>query len=181
MVVYARCNGPFAQILARARLGGTRMGNGSVCASIMASVWQAGQRARQSARVRPMKLAPRTAGRAGWKKRERERESGRESARWVIPHRDNGNFDSGIKRAPPLFFLLRLARRFEARIHHPRASLELSVKKKKKKRIEVGKRASKRELLYFNSIRMYPVSRRRYADFRLCNFTSIAILIPFKL
>lgn len=60
-----------------------------------------------------------------------------------------------------------------------RPPLELSEKKKK---IEVEKLARvKRELLYFNSIRVCPVARRRYADFPLRNFASTTLLALFKL
>lgn len=168
MVVYARCNGPFAQILARARLGGTRMGNESVCASIMASVWQAGQRARQSAELGQWN-SPRERREESWLK-ERERERRKESARWVIPHHDNGYFDSGIKCAPPLFFTP--TRRSEAGIHlfPERPSLELSVKKWIEVEKLVWSYASKGSSSI--SIRVYPVARRRYADFRLRNFAS---------
>lgn len=79
----ARCNGPFVRIFARARLGETRMGNGSMCTSIMASVWQAGQRVRQSAELGQWN-SPRER-REELVKKEKERERKKESTRWVIP------------------------------------------------------------------------------------------------
>lgn len=160
MVVYTRCNGPFAQILARAQLRETRMGNGSVCTSIMASVWQAGQRARQSVELDQWN-SPRERREELVKKKERkerEREVGHSTSRQRLLR---------FRNKTATFFSLRLIRRsrlvFMMREPPPpgRPPLELSVKK----RIEVEKLARvKRKLFSFDPIRVYPVALR-YAEF----------------
>lgn len=74
------------------------------CASsIMASVWQAGQRA--LVRVSVNETRSRN-DRKSWlqKKKRRGRKREREHRGRSFRHRDNGYFDSGIKRALPLFF-----------------------------------------------------------------------------